>query len=238
MNDKIVTPRDMALASVPQDRREALLTRASDLGVHRSDDVIWALVAAVVDATAAADAAGRHVEVLKEETAKLPGLVYDGAKKAGTDISGQVRTAIESTVTTAGTEIAGRIDKAATAGAAALQKAASGLDTLAAQKQDAFVENWKGQVIKGINSHAHIALAWHLGKSWGTVVSTIVIAMILGAGVGLGSALYYHKLIISDTINFYPKGTFPSLPATVSYNTSRLKQISCGAGRTCLSPDP
>lgn len=238
MDNKNITPRDMALAAVPQDRREVLLTRASDLGVHRSDDVLWALVAAVVDASAASEAAGKHVEVLKEETAKLPGLVYDGAKKAGTDISGQVRTAIESTVTTAGTEIAGRIDKAATAGAAALQKAASGLDTLAAQKQDAFVENWKGQVIKGINSHAHIALAWHLGKSWGTVVSTIVIAMILGAGVSVGTEVYYHKLITVADINFYPSGTFPTLPATVVYQTAHIKQISCGIGRVCLSPDP
>lgn len=238
MDNKIVTPRDMALASVPQDRREALLTRASDLGVHRSDDGIWALVAAVVDATAASEVAGKHVATLQDETAKLPALVYDGARKAGTDISGQVTTAITATVSEAGKNIADRIDKAANAGAASLQKAAANLDTIAEQKTHEFVENWKSQVILGINRHAKLALAWHLGKSWSQVVLSLAVAMALRAAVGLGTAFYYHKLIVVRDINFYPAGAFPTLPATVEYKTPRFQKVECGVGSICLSPDP
>lgn len=238
MDNKNTTPRDTALASVPTDRREALLTRASDLGVHRSDDVIWALVAAVVDATAANEAAGRHVEVLQNETAKLPSLMYEGAKKAGVDISGQVTTAITSTVNEAGKNIADRIDKAATSGATSLQKAAAGLDNLAAQKTSEFVENWKKKVIEAIDRHAKLALTWHLSKSWTQVVISLAVAMALGAAVATGTIFYYHKLITVRDISFYQKGAFPTLPATVVYQTSHIKQISCGVGRVCLSPDP
>lgn len=233
----MATLRDLAISSTPQHLREALLTFAGEHGIQSPEDPFWTLALAYTTSLGATAATGAHVEELRASLERIRQIVYESAQKAGGDLSGVIAASINSTVEGAGNALVGRIDKAAVAGAAALQKAASGLDDLAAQKTNQFVENWKGQVIKGINSHARIALAWHLSKSWATVVTTVAVAMVLGAGVGLGSAFYYHKLITVRDISFYQKGAFPTLPATVVYDTSRIKQISCGVGRTCLSPD-
>ena len=85
--------RDAALAAVPADRREAVLRRASDLGIGRADDVIWAIVAAVVDAHAAASAAGHAATKVEKDTAAIPDLIYRGTLKAGDELRGQITAA-------------------------------------------------------------------------------------------------------------------------------------------------
>ena len=85
--------RDRALAAVPADRREEVLRRASDLGIGRTDDILWSIVAAVVDVHAAASAAGNAATKVEKETAAIPALIYRGTIKAGEDFRGQITAA-------------------------------------------------------------------------------------------------------------------------------------------------
>lgn len=89
------TPREVALASVPQEWREALLQRAADAGITHSDDVAWVLVSAVVDAIAAAAAAGEAATTMANLFKTLPEAIQAGATNAGTDLQKQVLVAGE-----------------------------------------------------------------------------------------------------------------------------------------------
>ena len=121
--------------------RDALLRKASDLGVHRTDDVVWAMVASVLDATLAAQVAGQHVKTLSLETRKVPELIYQGTMKASADLAAGVAKGIEDKTAEAGAALVTTIGVAASRGAAELQKAAAGLDRLGAEKGAAFVES-------------------------------------------------------------------------------------------------
>ena len=145
------TPRDAALQSLPPDRREALLRRASDLGVHRTDDVVWALVASVIDATAAAEVAGRHVAALTEATAKVPEAIYQGTVRAGADLKAGVAKAIEDKAIEAGQGLVQAIGVAAQKGAADLTAAAAGLERMGQEHGLAFVEHWKSALAQAAN---------------------------------------------------------------------------------------
>lgn len=178
------TARDAALASLPPDRREALLRRASDLGVHRTDDVIWALVASVVDAAAAAQVAGRHVEALAEATAKVPDLVYQGTVKAGADLKGAVSQAIEAKTLEAGSALVQVIGHAASKGAQDLQKAVAALDKVGADKTSNIVEQWETALAKAANRHERARL--FRASGWLVVGALIVFC---AGGVGTFATL-------------------------------------------------
>lgn len=89
------TPRDLALGSVPSEWREALLKRAADAGITRSDDVAWVLVSAVVDAIAAAAAAGDAASTTARLCKTLPEVMQKGANTAGAVLHRQVLDAGE-----------------------------------------------------------------------------------------------------------------------------------------------
>lgn len=152
------TPRDAALQSLPPDQREALLRRASDLGVHRTDDVVWALVAAVVDATGAAQVAGLHVKALAVETAKMPDMIYQSTIKAGADLKAGVAAAIEAKAVEAGQALVQVIGVAASKGAVDLQKAAAALDKVGADKTSKIVASWETALVKAASRHERARL--------------------------------------------------------------------------------
>ena len=229
------TARDAALASLPPDRREALLRRASDLGVHRTDDVIWALVASVVDAAAAAQVAGRHVEALAEATAKVPDLVYQGTVKAGADLKGAVSQAIEAKTVEAGQTLVQVIGAAAHKGALDLQQAAAGLERMGTERGAEFVEQWKASLARAIERQARSALAWKLASGWGTVAAIMILMMALGAGLGLGGALVEHKLITSRYLQFRRAATGGRPVVRFSGAQPIYKAQNCPAQDTCLA---
>jgi hypothetical protein len=229
------TPRDAALASLPPDRREALLRRASDLGVHRADDVIWALVASVVDAAAAAQVAGRHVEALTEATAKVPDLVYQGTVKAGADLKAAVSQAIENKTAEAGAALVQVIGAAASKGATDLQKAAAGLERVGQEHGTAFVEQWKASLAQAVERQARSALAWRLASGWGVVAFTIILMLMLGAGIGLGGALVEHKLITSRYLQFRRAATGGRPVVRFSGSQPIYKVADCPSQDTCLA---
>ncbi|AWP23164.1 hypothetical protein C4901_07340 [Acidiferrobacter sp. SPIII_3] len=189
--------RDAALGSLPPELREALLRKASDLGVHRADDVVWAMVASVLDATLAAQVAGQHVKTLALETQKVPNLIYQGTMKAGADLSAAVAQGIENKTAEAGAAVVQAIGVAASRGAQELQRTAAGLDKLGQEKGAAFVEQWKTDLARAVAAQAKSSLAWRLGKGYGIVAGALLIMMLLGAAIAVGAGVFAHKIIDS-----------------------------------------
>ena len=184
--------RDAALASLPPDRREALLRRASDLGVHRADDVIWALVASVVDAAAAAQVAGQHVQTLASETGKIPDLIYQSAAKASADVKAVIETSIAGTVHAS-------VATAAQAGADALRKAAADLPKVAQAEQERIVQEWKSALAQAAREHALAGFLQKLSVNVAVLVILVAGLLVGGAVGGAGGMEYFlnsqHSLV-------------------------------------------
>ena len=166
------TPRDAALESLPPEMREALLRKASDLGVHGTDDVVWALAASVIDATLAAQIAGQHVQTLTTETGKIPTLIYQGAVKASADIKGAMETAIAGTIKTS-------LDAAVQTGAATLRQAAADLPKVGQEHQDVIVGEWKAALATAARTQAFAGFFQKLSVS-------VLLAAILVGGIFIG----------------------------------------------------
>ena len=166
------TARDAALESLPPAAREALLRKASDLGVHGADDVVWALAASVIDATLAAQVAGQHVQTLMAETAKIPDTIYQGAVKASGDIKGAMETAITSTIKST-------LDVAVQAGAATLRQAAADLPQIGRDNQDRIVGEWKAALADAARKHTWAGYFQRLSVS-------VLLASVLVGGVFVG----------------------------------------------------
>ena len=176
--------RDAALASLPQDQREALLRKASDLGVHGTDDVVWALAASVIDAATAAHVAGQHVQTLASETGKIPDLIYQSAAKASADVKAVIETSITGTVHTS-------IAAAAQAGADALRQAASDLPAVARQEQGRIVQEWKSALASAAREHAFSGFLQKLSVNI-TVLAVLVVGLLIGGAVaGAGGMEYF-----------------------------------------------
>ncbi len=65
-NDNGSTPRDIAIAAVPEQRRATLLAKASDLGVQSPQDAVWILLAMTLDAREQVDTVAGQVQGLRE----------------------------------------------------------------------------------------------------------------------------------------------------------------------------
>lgn len=224
--------RDTALDSLPPELREALLRKASDLGVHRADDVVWALVASVIDAAAAAQLAGQHVKTLVEETGKVPDLIYQGTMRAGNDLKEGVAQAIEDKTVEAGQALVGAIAHAAGKGAADLQKAAAGLDRMGAEKATAFVEQWKVHLAHAIKEQAKASLAWKLAQGWGVVVVLLLGTFVLGMLVMAGIGILNDKVILSSTVTYHR--AVAGNPPQVNFVGPLYRAISCPSGESCV----
>ena len=224
--------RDAALESLPPELREALLRRASDLGVHRADDVVWALVASVIDAAAAAQVAGQHVKTLVEETRKVPDLIYEGTIRAGLDLKEGVAKALEDKTVEAGQALVGAIAHAAGKGAADLQKAAAGLDRMGAEKAAAFVEQWKAHLAYAIKEQAKASLAWKLAQGWGVVVASLAGMFVFGMLTMTGIGILSHRAILSSEVTYH-RATAGN-PPQLNFVRPLYRAGSCPPGETCL----
>ena len=224
--------RDAALESLPPELREALLRKASDLGVHRADDVVWALVASVIDAAAAAQVVGQHVKTLAEETGKVPDLIYQGTMRAGNDLKAGVAQALEDKTVEAGQALVGAIAHAAGKGAADLQKAAAGLDRMGAEKAAAFVEQWKAHLAYAIKEQAKASLAWKLAQGWGVVVASLAGMFVFGMLTMTGIGILSHRAILSSEVTYH-RATAGN-PPQLNFVRPLYRAGSCPPGETCL----
>ena len=221
--------RDVALESLPPEMRESLLKKASDLGVHRADDVVWAMVASVLDATLAAQVAGQHVKTLSLETRKVPELIYQGTMKAGADLAAGVAKGIEDKTAEAGAALVTTIGVAASRGAMELQRAAAGLDKLGQEKGAAFVESWKTDLARAVAAQAKSSLAWRLGRGYGVVAGALLIMMLLGAAIAIGLGLFTHKIVESPHAQW--RGH------EIIFTSPRVYRVQCAQG-VCFSSRP
>ena len=167
--------RDTALASVPPEKRETLLTKGSDLGVHGADDVIWSIVASVINATTAAQAAGEAAARVKTAVQGIPAAIHDGAAKASADVRASIETAIRGTINTA-------VSSAAQAGADALRQAAKDLPAVARAEQGRIVQEWRSALASAARDSAFAGFFQRLS------VNVAVLAIFVG-GIFIGGAI-------------------------------------------------
>lgn len=173
------TPRDTALATVGPEHREALLRKASDLGVHGTDDVVWALVASVIDATAAAQAAGDAAAATASSVASIKDEIYQGAAKASADIKATIETSIAGTVNAS-------VATAAQAGADTLRQAAKDLPAVARAEQGRIVQEWQSALADAARHNAFAGFFQRLSVN--VVALTLIIGGIFIGGVVSGGA--------------------------------------------------
>lgn len=85
--NKEESPKELALKSVPTAWRERLISEASHVGCKADDDVLWTVIASVINAWASAGAAGSAAQTVNASIQKIPEMIYQGATAAGYDIN-------------------------------------------------------------------------------------------------------------------------------------------------------
>ncbi|MBU2839516.1 hypothetical protein HF670_08060 [Acidithiobacillus thiooxidans] len=83
------SPKELALKNIPTAWRERLISEAAYVGCKSDDDVLWTVIASVINAWASAGAAGRAADAVQSSIDKIPDRIYQGALKAGNDINSQ-----------------------------------------------------------------------------------------------------------------------------------------------------
>jgi hypothetical protein len=87
------TPRDIAIAAVPEQRRADLLARASDLGVQSPQDAVWTLLAMILDAREQVDSVAGHVDRLHAEIAQWRTAIQQQSQALQSEVSRAVAAA-------------------------------------------------------------------------------------------------------------------------------------------------
>ena len=184
MSDNQRSPRDAALDAVPQECKERLLTKASDMGVTRVDDVLWALVKSVVDTEASAEKAVAVLAAMKDAERTIPAEVLKSVQNAGADLSAGLTKDLQEEMTRVGQAIFQSIEIAQKKGAETLQAAASDIDKSAQAKGGAYIETWKTEVAKATAATAKAHLSSALAARWGSVAGVVLAAFLVGTVVG------------------------------------------------------
>jgi hypothetical protein len=184
MNDGQRSPRDAAIDAVPPERRERLLTKASDMGVTRVDDVLWGLVKSVVDVEAASERAVAALAAMKDAENTIPHAVLGSVQRAGEDLSATISTKLQNSMIEVGQAIFQSIELAEKRGAEAIQAAATDLDKAAKAKGAAYIDQWKAAVAKATDTQVQAALKKAIGVRWSAVAMSLAAALTIGAGIG------------------------------------------------------
>lgn len=184
MTDNQKSPRDAALDAVPPERREHLLTRASDMGVTRVDDVLWGLVKSVVDVEAASEKAVAALAAMKSAESTIPAAVLESVQRAGGDLSATISQELQNQMVEVGRAIFQSIEIAQKQGAETLQAAASDLDKSAQAKGAAYIDQWKAAVAKATDTQVQATLKRAIGVRWGAVAMSLAAALVVGVGIG------------------------------------------------------
>ncbi len=189
--------RAVALAAVPPGLKEHLLAWAGENNITRPDDPFWSLAAGLINALAAARAAGDAATKVSAAVASIQNEIFQGTQRASTDLAAGVARGIEGKTAEAGAALVTAINAAASKGAGELQKAAAGLDRIGADKGAAFVEVWKSDLARAVAAQARSSLAWRLGRGYGVVAGALLAMMLLGVMLAFGFEMMEHKIIIS-----------------------------------------
>ena len=169
------TLRDLALASVPANLREPLLTLAAQHGITTPDDPFWTIAGAAANAMAAAGAAGEAAYAVHTAVQSIQAEVATGASKAGADVRAAIETAIAGTVKTS-------LDQAVQAGAAALRQAAADLPKIGRENQNQIVGEWRSALASAAREHAFAGFLQKLSVN-------VAVLVVLVAGIFVGGAV-------------------------------------------------
>lgn len=171
--------RDIALAAVPPDLREALLTWASENHITTPNDAFWPLAAAAANAMGGARAAGDAARETGAAIATIRDEVYQGTAKASADIKATIELSITGTVNSA-------VSSAAQAGADALRKAAADLPAVAQAEQGRIVQEWRQALASAAREHAFSGFLQRLSVNVG--VLAVLVGGIFVGGLVAGAA--------------------------------------------------
>ena len=81
------------------------MTRASDMGVTRVDDVLWGLVKSAVDVEAASEKVVAALGAMKDAETTIPAAVLKSVQSAGSDLSAGLTKDLQEEMTRVGQAI-------------------------------------------------------------------------------------------------------------------------------------
>ena len=197
-------PRDLALSGLSDAEKHEVVTAAADLGVSNRQDATWILIRKTRDGIEAARAAESAAARIEDATRSIGDLIFDQTIRAGADLQGGVKEAIDTSMTAGADTVAKIIVKAANRGASALTSAAENLENRGEEATRDFVNRWRMAAVDAVAKQARASLR----RSIVMIGGFIFAALLLGGGVvwGLmdmtGHLLPWHDHII--TVNGRP----------------------------------
>ena len=204
--------REEVLNAIPTPAREGVLKMALDHNITDPNDPTWAMVALAWSATTAAATS----RITLDEAAKIPEILYKNVTSAGADLKAVLEAGIKAKTDEAGANLTNVILAASGHGADALKKAAAGLDMMAENRAEGFVEQWKAAVASAVERQARTALRRSIARSWVSASFALLLAASAGGAVALGGALLEHRLITVSDLRFYNPD--PRRDAVLHYN--------------------
>lgn len=182
------TLREIALASVPPELREAVLAYAAEHGVTHANDPYWPIVASMANGMAAARAAGEAAGAVKTAIGTIPDAIYLGTTKAGADLGGQVADAGAKVIAEAETKasqiqagLTAAITQAAQSSSAVINKAIAGLGTAAESRKDELTREMQAAAAIAARDQIRAGVAGRMARSWGVVAFSLLLALLIGA---------------------------------------------------------
>ena len=175
-------PRDLALSGLSDAEKHEVVTAAADLGVSNRQDATWILIRKTRDGIEAARAAESAAARIEDATRSIGDLIFDQTIRAGADLQGGVKEAIDTSMTAGAEAVAKLIVKAANRGASALAVAAANLENRGEVATEDFVRRWRLAAVDAVAKQARASLR----RSLAFIIVARFVAIFLGGGVVWG----------------------------------------------------
>jgi hypothetical protein len=172
------TPRDAVLAATPEASHRGLLEMALQVGITDPADPIWTMVGLAWAAAFGAETARERLEIIRQETARLPDLIAEEKKRAAGDLHWMFNDKIEKQI-----EKLEEIGDLARDGADKIRKVTGDLDGNLAIKKAAVLEEWTLAVGKAASAEADRAFYRSLKEAWINIGLCLLTAWVGGMGV-------------------------------------------------------
>ncbi|MHB1287482.1 MAG: hypothetical protein ACYCYP_13200 [Leptospirales bacterium] len=225
--------RDGVLSKVPEAAHKGILELALDYGVNNPDDPVWAMVGLAWSAAKGAELTRERLEIIRRETASIPGKITEGTEQAGADLRTIINTEITEKMEALRGTLVRDIDKAAGNGAEAIRKAQDGLDDDIEKKREAAVQEFATAAGNAAESHARKAFERARTTSWTTVVLSLLGSAIIASGGTIGLGYLLHRVTPSEMRVW----SDPDVPGKYEFqfeNPIRSKHLpDCPSGFQC-----
>lgn len=187
---------EQAINAVAPARTVPLATALLRYGVKDGDPIIE-IIRIAIDAdvarqaaSAAAQAAGAAAQTVGTETAKIPDQIYQGAVHAGDEIRAAIKREIEDSVVNTGRDLVKAIRQINAEQTNLLKQAAADLPKAARERQAHIVNEWQ----RALGKAATAGVSAKMMRSWGVVMSSLLLAAIVGASGALIGARFADHL--------------------------------------------